>query len=331
MADSEFLEREYDALFGGQSEAREESGFDEAEEHRRRMAAKFEELCAQPVDYAKYSEQARESYFSSERGDHPRYTEYETSASAPSNATVSAPADAPSAQSRIRDYMESARRLDEMRRESPVAGALVQEAPEMAMDELQAPEAFAPAMISEVQAPAMMNEMQAPAMGMAAQNFVGEPQFAAPRDEYMGWLYQQGIVQSQELAPPADVPVSTMPFHEFNEENEDDAKPTSYTMKHLREEDETVDEEDVRVTSALSSKTKIVLCAIAATIMILLAIICINAAVIRSLNADVSYREQTVTDLGATLRSIESEIDEMTSPEYVENWAAEHGMTPPES
>lgn len=317
MADTGFLEKEYDAASQGQGAPAEEV-YDEATEHRRRMAAKFEELCAQPVDYAKYAERAQESYFSSDRGE-ARYTDYPVENRAPRAATVTAPADAPNAMNRINDYMESSRRIVEMNRGLQMAAG----------------EDYAPEMNAQAFAPfAPEAEMQA----APEMQYLEEPQFAAPRDEYMGWLYREGIVQSQELAPTAETPAETMPFHEFTgaypaEEtsSEEDALPSRETMGHYSEEGEIEDEEDAIPTQGIGSRTKIVLAAIAAAIMILLAVICINAAVIRSLNSDVSFREQTVTDLGETLRGIQSEIEDLTAPEYIESWAAEHGMTPPRS
>ena len=115
------------------------------------------------------------------------------------------------------------------------------------------------------------------------------------------------------------------------EEEEDDALPTRRTLETIRHSGEPEDERQTSVFAGLSTRTKIVLAAIAATIVLLLAVICINTAILKSIDSGVALREGTIAGLSETLTGIESEIADITSPEYVENWAAEHGMTPPES
>lgn len=106
-------------------------------------------------------------------------------------------------------------------------------------------------------------------------------------------------------------------------EEDEDAVPTRRTMLH-RNVAQT--QEETRLLSALSLKTKLVLAAVAAVVVLLLAVVCINTAIINSIDRAAEERTTRLTQLTETMESIDSEIGELTSPEYVEAWAAEHGM-----
>ena len=119
-----------------------------------------------------------------------------------------------------------------------------------------------------------------------------------------------------EFAPIAE----PMPAPAYDDE---DAKPTPRTMSHQN----VAEERQTGLVAALSMRTKIVLAAVAAVIVLLLAVVCINTAIINSINEDVAAREEELSRLTEEMNGIDDEIARLTSPEYVETWALEHGMS----
>lgn len=105
--------------------------------------------------------------------------------------------------------------------------------------------------------------------------------------------------------------------------DEDDSKPTPRTMSHQN----VAEERNAGLLAALSLRTKLVLAAVAAVIVVLLAVICINTAIINSLNDDVEARREEYARLTEQLEGLDGEIAELTSPENIEAWAIEHGMS----
>lgn len=104
---------------------------------------------------------------------------------------------------------------------------------------------------------------------------------------------------------------------------DEDAMPTPRTMALQN----VAEEQNSKLLSALSMKTKLVLAAIAAVVVLLLAVVCVNTAIINSLKAGVSDREEQLADLTRTMEGIDDELTRLTSPEYVEEWALSHGMS----
>lgn len=145
-------------------------------------------------------------------------------------------------------------------------------------------------------------------------------------------LYHEGILMGTALSPETETvetpyySPSYMPSEEYKDE--EDALPTRRTMESIQQ---SLENEAKSGFSALSAKTKIVLATVAAAVVLLLAVICINTAVIKSIRSGVAMRENKVAELSETLAKLEREIADLTSPEKIESWAAEHGMTPPES
>ena len=155
---------------------------------------------------------------------------------------------------------------------------------------------------------------------------------------YMQGLYEQGVLTEPYISPAIehiDAPTYSPSYVPMNEPSfpaeDDDALPTRKTLDTIRR-DEVEDEiEESTFFSALSSKTKIVLAAVCATIVLLLTIICINTAILKGINSDVAFRENRLADMQATYGQIQSDIADITSPENLERWASEldNPMTPP--
>lgn len=106
--------------------------------------------------------------------------------------------------------------------------------------------------------------------------------------------------------------------------SEEDALPTRKTMSTIRREEET--DKEVGFFAALSTKTKLVLAAVVAAIAVLIALVCINTAVLKSLNTDISTREAEIVRLSQESQNIQAEIAEVTDAENVSEWALEQGM-----
>lgn len=106
---------------------------------------------------------------------------------------------------------------------------------------------------------------------------------------------------------------------------EEDALPTRKTMESIEQHTENKSH-NVFVT-ALSTRAKLVLLAVTAVILLLFAVICVNTAIINSLDKDIAAREEELVRLSGTMESIEDEIGNLTAPENIESWALEHGMS----
>ena len=122
---------------------------------------------------------------------------------------------------------------------------------------------------------------------------------------------------AQAVAVPAPV---VLP-----EADDADARPTPRTMASLN----TRTEMQQGFFSSLSTRAKVVLAAVAAAIVLVIALICINTAIINSLNADIADKQAIVNDLKAQAQSISETIEEITKSEYINEWAESVGMQRP--
>lgn len=166
----------------------------------------------------------------------------------------------------------------------------------------------------------------APAYAPAnAPAYAPAPQAPAKEGLFETLLYRDGeLLDTAPAAPemtyePAETPAPA--------DSDEDALPTPRTMESLQKMQQSLPERNEGLLSALSMRTKLVLAAVAAVIVLLLAVVCINTAIINSINEDVATREQELTRLTERMDGINSEIEQLTSPENVEMWALEHGMS----
>ncbi len=81
--------------------------------------------------------------------------------------------------------------------------------------------------------------------------------------------------------------------------------------------------------AALSARTKLVLLAVTAAIVLALIVICINTAILNSINADVTNLRGKLSEQQDTYASLSEEIESLEDPnsEVVSKWAQDHGMT----
>lgn len=169
---------------------------------------------------------------------------------------------------------------------------------------------------------------------------VAEPE-AAPRSAnlFENVLYRDGeAVVTGEVAPaPVYAPARTaaprpqeMPYENY-EEDESDALPTRRTLETIRRSEERETSANTNFFSALSMKTKLVLAAVAAVIAILITAICVNTAILNSLNRDIAAKQSAIGELKGQIEVVEGQIEDLTSRDHVFEWAEQQpDLTPPE-
>ena len=103
---------------------------------------------------------------------------------------------------------------------------------------------------------------------------------------------------------------------------EEDAPPTRRTLETLRRRAAKAEQESrAGFFASLSSKTKIALIAVATAIVVILAVICINSSVLRSMDSEIALRETEVAQLREAYDAVQEEIRAATDPARVDDWA----------
>lgn len=129
-------------------------------------------------------------------------------------------------------------------------------------------------------------------------------------------------------AAPAYAPVQA-PAAPAVKPSEDDALPTRRTLDTLQRGAEMTQTEDQTRTglfAALSLKTKLILCAIAATIVLIIALICVNTGILSAANAEIVVKEAQLRDLQSQYTQMQEELNYLQSDEYIDAWAQQNGM-----
>ncbi len=111
---------------------------------------------------------------------------------------------------------------------------------------------------------------------------------------------------------------------------EEDALPTRRTLDTLRRS-ESDEEEQTRSNplAALSLKTKLVLFAIAAAIILAIVIVCINTGLLSAVNADILVKNARLEELTQNYTQIQEDLDAIRDPSNIDEWAQEHGLVRP--
>ena len=89
---------------------------------------------------------------------------------------------------------------------------------------------------------------------------------------------------------------------------------------------QTEDQTRSGLLAALSLKTKLILCAIAATIVLIIALICVNTGILSAANAEIVVKEAQLRDLQSQYAQMQEDLDYIQSDEFIDGWAQEHGM-----
>ncbi len=132
------------------------------------------------------------------------------------------------------------------------------------------------------------------------------------------------------VMPAAPVYAPAMPAAPAQAPAEEDALPTRRTMDTLRHADATQEETRTNLLAALSLKTKLVLCAIAAAIVLAIVIVCINTGILSAANADILAKNAQLAELTESYTQVQNELEAITDPAFVDNWAQANGMVRPD-
>ena len=134
------------------------------------------------------------------------------------------------------------------------------------------------------------------------------------------------VAPAPVFAPaPAEVPAAPVSAPAA----EDDALPTRRTLDTLRrsaEMTETQEQTNTGFLSALSLKTKLLLCAIAAAVVLIIALICVNTGLLSAANADIVGKEAQLRELQARYAEVADDLDYYQSEEFINEWADSNGM-----
>lgn len=143
----------------------------------------------------------------------------------------------------------------------------------------------------------------------------------APKKElFAGYEFKDGeLVRPAEAVEAVSAPV---------EMEEDDARPTRRTMDTLargaalaRAAVAMKEEERVSFFASLSKSAKIALAVVAAALVVLVSLICMNTAIINSLDADILFKREQLETLMVQSEEIRSQLDWVQSPENVADFA----------
>ncbi len=311
-----------------------ESGVSEEEkEHRKMMSARMQALLAGEAIPETSAKPAAETpigayEYPAFRSEHvPAYQTAAYSTSEYHPPVVPTSPDAPSAARRLADYIPVTVGMQSLQRVGDMPAKSVKD--------------YAPVSAPEAPAPAA-SEAPARGRGMLFENLLyqnGElrdmtatPE--APASYVEAPVYDPSYMPAEPAYKPAAAPAEPVykPAYEPSYEptgagsydSEEDATPTRKTMEHRNVAEE---RKTNRLMTELSFRTKMVLLAVAGVIILLLAAVCINTAIINSINEDVAARETEYARLTEQLNGINGEIADLTSEENIEAWALEHGMT----
>lgn len=145
----------------------------------------------------------------------------------------------------------------------------------------------------------------------------------APKAEAVVAPAAPAFVPAPVVAPaPAVAPVQAPA--------EEDALPTRRTLDTLRRSDSAAEEQTrTNALAALSLKTKLVLCAIAAAIILAIVIVCINTGLLSAVNADILAKNARLEELTRNYTQIQEDLDAIRDPSNIDEWAQENGMVRP--
>ena len=109
---------------------------------------------------------------------------------------------------------------------------------------------------------------------------------------------------------------------------DEDAIPTRRTMDTIRRGEHASVAEAVHTSflSALTPRLKTALVAVAVAIIVAIILVMVNAGIIKSLDGRISLRESEIDHLEQQATEILSEIESLSDPENVSEWAEAHGM-----
>ena len=140
-----------------------------------------------------------------------------------------------------------------------------------------------------------------------------------------------GAREASEPEASYSAPIEMQPVMAPTAESSyEDALPTPRTMGTINHAPapsaEYVVNEKVGFFAALSTRTKLVLFALISAFIVSLVIICVNNAVLGSLNRDIAAKENRLGEIVRNTRRVEQQIEDITDPDNVDQWASDHGL-----
>ena len=133
----------------------------------------------------------------------------------------------------------------------------------------------------------------------------------------VGDLFENPVEEQKQVAPVIS--------NKIEEETEDE-RPTLTTIQYKTIDKAENKEKAVKAESVgLSKKERIIIAAFVGIMVMLFALIIINAAIISGLNADVSALQNTLQSVQGNFEVVNSQVIEAGSAENVVNWAIQNG------
>ncbi len=154
-------------------------------------------------------------------------------------------------------------------------------------------------------------------------------------DRYSEQVQEQiPVVATVETAETIETQVSTADsIQEVSAFSEDDIRPTSTTMQfgdgdieNLRMDMKKEEEQETGGKYRLNAKGKLVVILYALVLTVVMALIAINTGVLAKLSSNEEIVEAEASAKMQTLSAIESEIENISSSEYISQKAIEYGM-----
>lgn len=194
--------------------------------------------------------------------------------------------------------------------------------------------AYAEPETSVFSAPAY-TEPAAPAHAASEYDYIDHPSVQQDVPLSAAYTDEQPVYAETAYAEPSYVEPSYgesaadvyAPSPLFEEEENEDSRPTRRTMDTLRraaadqQQAHVMHMENVGFFASLSSRTKLVLAIVAAVVVVAIALICINAGIINSIDADIEARRVRLEELSEEYKSLTDELERMSDPAYVDYYA----------
>ena len=153
---------------------------------------------------------------------------------------------------------------------------------------------------------------------------------------FEGLVMKQGVLVDERAPQTTEsvaVPV-VAPAPVASPADEEDALPTRRTMETLQHvqsvamKSETYEETHVGFFASLSVKAKVAMAAVAAAVLLIIALICVNSAVLSGLNADLSALRSQEAELARRSAAITQQVDDLQNNPFndtVMEWAKNNG------
>ena len=155
----------------------------------------------------------------------------------------------------------------------------------------------------------------------------GAAVYTAPAPE-TGYMAADTVAEAPaEVMAPETVTAPETVMAPSAQSSADDSIPTPRTMLH-RTLGEAAEVPAARTGfwAALSTKMRVALAAVTSAIVVAVMLVCMNTAILGSLDADIASKQMRLTQLRQTSEELQDRIDEVRDPGYVDQWAQENGL-----